>query len=183
MSIRKGLHYLLQAFQELDLPDAELWLVGPPTAETELLLKKYRSQRIVLRGTFPQAELRREYARASVFCLPSIEEGFAMVITQAMACAVPVIASENTTGTDLIREGVDGYVIPIRDVEALKQRVMTLYRDPERRREMGRNARRRIETAGTWDHYGTRLEDEYRRLIEKGCASRRHEPFGPGGAR
>jgi glycosyltransferase involved in cell wall biosynthesis len=164
LSVRKGVHYLLRAFHEINLPNSELWLIGAPSPEMRPFLEKYSSARVRVRGTFPQAELRRQYAHGSVFCLASLEEGFAMVISQAMACGLPVICTENTTAHDLVREGVDGYVLPVRDVESLKARILELYRDPERAREMGRNARRRIESAGTWDHYGERLVTEYRQI-------------------
>ncbi len=165
LSIRKGVHYLLQAFHELKLPGAELWLIGQPSAEIQPFLEKYASPGIKLRGTFPQAELRHEYARCSVFCMASIEEGFGMVISQAMACGLPAIVTENTAGHDLVRDGVDGYVIPIRDVEALKSRILALYENRELAREMGLSARRRIESGCTWDHYGERLVAEYSSIV------------------
>jgi glycosyltransferase involved in cell wall biosynthesis len=165
LTIRKGVHYLLQAFHELDLPNSELWLIGLPAGEMRPFLDKYSSPRVTIRGVFPQAELHRQYARGSVFCMASIEEGFGMVISQAMACGLPVICTDHTAGRDLVREGVDGYVVPIRDVGAMKARIAELYRDPGYAREMGSNARRRIEAMGTWDHYGERLVSEYDRII------------------
>jgi len=164
LNIRKGVHYLLQAFHQLNLPNSELWLIGLSSGEIRPFLDKYSSTKVKLRGVFPQVELRQEYTQGSVFCMASIEEGFGMVISQAMACGLPVICTDHTTGHDLVRDGVDGYVIPIRDVDVLKARIEELYRDAERAREMGRNARRRIESAGTWDHYGERLVTEYQRI-------------------
>ena len=98
-----------------------------------------------------------------------------MVTSQAMACGLPVICTEHTAAHDLVRDGVDGYVIPIRDVHALKSRIRGLYRDPELARQMGRNARRRIETTGTWDHYGERLVAEYWRIL-RGANGETREP-------
>jgi glycosyltransferase involved in cell wall biosynthesis len=175
LSIRKGVHYLLQAFHELNLPGAELWLIGPMAAEIRPFLDQYSSPAVKIRGTFPQAELYREYAQGSVFCLASIEEGFAMVISQAMACGLPVICTEHTAAHDLVRDGIDGFVIPIRDVHALKSRIQELYRDRALARQMGYSARRRIETAGTWDHYGERLVATYRRILH-GASGETREP-------
>jgi glycosyltransferase involved in cell wall biosynthesis len=165
LTIRKGVHYLLQAFHELDLPNSELWLIGSSSAEIRPFLAKYASTKVSVRGVFPQAELHRQYTCGSVFCMASIEEGFGLVISQAMACGLPVICTDHTAGHDLVREGMDGYVVPIRDVDALKARIVELHRDSEHAREMGWNARQRIESAGTWNHYGERLVTEYQRII------------------
>ena len=121
--IRKGVHYLLQAFAELNLPKAELLLIGPVTEEIRPFLKKYA-------GSFrqinyqPLSELYNFYSQGSVFVFPSLEEGHGLVISQAMACGLPVIVSTNTIAHDLVREGADGFVIPVRDVDALKEKIL-----------------------------------------------------------
>lgn len=164
LSIRKGVHYLLQAFHELRLKDAELWLVGPMANEITPFLNRYGGPNVHVRGTFPQAELYQEYSQGSVFTIASIEEGFAMVISQAMACGLPVVCTTNTTGDDIVRNGVDGYVIPVRDVKALKERIALLHSDRERCRAMGESARQRILGGFTWDHYGERMARQYSRI-------------------
>lgn len=164
LSIRKGVHYLLQAFHELRLKNAELWLVGPSTREIAPYLERYAGPNLQLRGTFPQAELYRQYSQGSLFCIASIEEGFAMVISQAMACGLPVVCTTNTTGDDIVRDGVDGYVIPIRNVEILKERIAALHADQERCRAMGASARQRILDGFTWDHYGESMARQYTRI-------------------
>ena len=164
LTIRKGVHYLLQAFHELNLPDAELWLIGPNSNEIEPYLKKYGNSNVFLKGTFPQALLYEQYSQGSVFCLASVEEGFGMVISQAMACSLPVVCTANTTGEDIVRNGVDGFVIPIRDVNALKERLLFLYADRDRCRAMGASARKRILDGFTWDHYGDSISKQYARI-------------------
>jgi glycosyltransferase involved in cell wall biosynthesis len=164
LSIRKGVQYLLQAFHELALKDAELWLIGTHASEIEPYLKQYGGPNVQLRGTFPQAQLFEQYSQGSVFCLASIEEGFGMVISQAMACGLPAIVTPNTTGGDIVRDGVDGFVIPIRDVRALKERISWLYENQERCREMGESARKQIQGGFTWDHYGQRIAAQYARI-------------------
>ncbi|MGE5538430.1 MAG: glycosyltransferase family 4 protein [Gemmatimonas sp.] len=154
LSFRKGLPYLLHAFCELDLPNSELWLIGGATGETAQLLRQYSSPRVHLKGTVKENRLKELYSQGSVMCCPSIEEGLAMVQAQGMACELPLICTENAGGDVFVREGVDGFVVPIRDVDALKARILTLYEDQERCREMGREARWRIVDRFTWDHYG-----------------------------
>lgn len=165
LTLRKGVHYLLAAFAELDLRDAELWLIGSMTEEIRPFLKKYANARVFHRGPYPQRELHRYYSQGSVFCLASIEEGLAMVIPQAMACGLPVVCTTNTGGADIVREGLDGFIVPIRDVPSLKERLLKLYENPDLRTAMGRSARERVSLGFTWDHYGTHVETCYRELL------------------
>jgi len=141
ITLRKGIQYLLQAFHELNLPNAELWLVGSADPEIEPFLVKYQSDRIILKGKQPQNQLRWFYSQCSVFCLASIEEGLAMVQAQAMACGLPVIHTTNTGGGDIVRNGIDGFCVPFRDVEALKEKILFFYSNPiSSVRDMGSEA-------------------------------------------
>jgi glycosyltransferase involved in cell wall biosynthesis len=165
LTLRKGLPYLLQAFYELNLPDAELWLVGTLTSEITPFLAKYQSDRIILKGKQPQNQLRWFYAQCTVFCLASIEEGLAMVQPQAMACGLPVIHTTNTGGADIVRHGVDGFCVPIRDVEALKEKILFFYENPDRCAEMGKNALAQARQSLSWDTYGEKMIAAYRSAL------------------
>ena len=165
VSLRKGCHYLLEAFHGLALPQAELWFVGAVAPEMEEFRRRFASPRIVFHGPKPQAELASWYGRASVFCLASLEEGLAMVIPQAMACGLPVIATPNSGAEELVREGEQGFLVPIRDVEALRERILALHRDPDRRRAMGRAALARVSEGFRWSDYGERVVAAYARLL------------------
>jgi glycosyltransferase involved in cell wall biosynthesis len=167
VDLRKGCHYLLEAFHGLRLPGAELWLVGPVAPEMGLFRRRYASPAIVFHGPRTQAELARLYGRASVFCLASLEEGMAMVIPQAMACGLPVIATTHTGAAELVRDGVEGFLVAIRDVAALRRRILELYEDPELRRAMGRAARARVRDGFTWDEYGERVVAAYRGVLAR----------------
>ncbi len=164
-SIRKGMHYLLQAFSELNLANAELWLVGPVPAEITPFLKKFASPAIIAKGAFPQRELSRILSQGSVFCLASLEEGLATVQAQAMACGLPVVITTNTGGEDIVRPGVDGFIVPIRDVAALKEKILYFYEHPEALRAMGASALQRVQQGFTWTDYADRLIQRYRRLL------------------
>jgi len=161
ITLRKGVQYLLQAFYELNLPDAELWLVGSLTPEIEPFLAKYQSDRIILKGKQPQNQLRWFYSQCSVFCLASIEEGLAMVQPQAMGCGLPVIHTTNTGGEDIVRNGVDGFCVPIRDVEALKEKILFFYENPAQQVEMGNNALEQARKSLSWDDYGQKTVSAY----------------------
>ena len=167
LSLRKGLPYLLQAFCELDLPRSELWLIGSRTKESACLLKKYASPRIVLKGTVSEFELKSLYSQGSVMCCPSIEEGLAMVQAQGMSCGLPLICTDHAGGEVFVREGIDGFVIPIRDVGALKDRIQELYADQVRCRNMGLAARERISRYFTWDCYGAGITNALQRIAAR----------------
>jgi glycosyltransferase involved in cell wall biosynthesis len=159
--LRKGVQYLVKAFYELKLPDAELWLVGSLAPEMKPILAKYESDRIILKGKHPQSQLHWFYSQCSVFCLASIEDGFGMVIAQAMACGLPVIHTTNTGGEDIVRDGIDGFCIPIRDVEALKDKILFFYEHPHLRSQMGHNALEEASNSLSWDDYGKKIVAAY----------------------
>ncbi|MGI8502019.1 MAG: glycosyltransferase family 4 protein [Hassallia sp.] len=166
LSLRKGVQYLLQAFYELNLPEAELWLVGSIAPEIEPFLAKYQSDRIIYKGKQPQNQLRWLYCQCSVFCLASIEEGLAMVQPQAMACGLPVIHTTNTGGEDIVRNGIDGFCVPIRDVEALKEKILFFYENPDKQDQMGRNALEQAHMSLSWDDYGEKIANAYLQIFQ-----------------
>ena len=166
LSLRKGSRYLLQAFSELNLPDAELWHIGSINPEMQPFIKKYSSDKIIFQGHKPQSELFKYYSQGSVFVLMSIEEGLAMVQCQAMACGLPLICSSNTGGSDLIgNDEKAGYEVPVRNVEALKSKILHLYENQDQCRAMGQIAKQRITTGLTWSDYGTRYADNIRKIV------------------
>src|SRR5215207_5196042 len=165
IGLRKGVHYLLQAFYELKLPQAELWLIGSLTGEMRPFLAKFSSSAVFHKGPFPESELHKYYSQGSVFCLASIEEGLAMVLPQAMACGLPVICTTHTGGEDMVRDGQDGFIVPIRDVEALKERILFFYTNRDACKEMGYSAQQRVKSGYTWVDYGNRMIGEYKRIL------------------
>lgn len=170
LSPRKGVHYLLQAFSELNPDHAELWLIGSaPEPSFSRLIAKYRSDKVRFLGTFPQNELRQIYAKGSVFVLPSLADGFGMVVPQAMACGLPVIVTENVGAADIVTDGVEGYVVPIRDVPALKDKMQYLYENPAARERMSAAAVAKAGRHLSWDAYGDRLGAWLHGLVS-GCA-------------
>jgi len=117
LSLRKGIQYLLEAWNKLDLKNAELLLVGSLSKDVLPLIKRYRGKKsFELRGYLSNPV--EVFNSASVFVCPSIEEGSALVTYEAMASGLPVIATVNSGS--LVRDGKEGFLIPIRDVEALR---------------------------------------------------------------
>jgi glycosyltransferase involved in cell wall biosynthesis len=121
---------------ELKLPQAELWLIGSLTGEIRPFLAKFSSSAVFHKWPFPESELHKCYSQRSVFCLASIEEGLAMVLPQAMACGLPVSCTTDTSGEDMVWEEQDGFIVPIRNVEALKERIRFFYTNRDACKEM-----------------------------------------------
>jgi glycosyltransferase involved in cell wall biosynthesis len=165
LSIRKGIPYLLQAFSELRLKDAELWLIGSITDEIKPFLRQFSSPAIVHKGPFPEKDLYKYYSQGSVFCLASIEEGFGMVAIQAMACGLPVICTANAGAADIISEGQTGFILPIRDVDAIKEKILYFYENPEAGRHMGESARQRVQAGFSWSDYGDNMIAAYQNIV------------------
>lgn len=153
---KKGVQYLLEAFHGLNLPDAELWLIGRVFEDLRPTLAKYAGS-YRLFGYVPNSELARYYSQGSVFVLPSLEEGLARVMLEAMACGLPVVATTNTGAADVVREGIDGFIVPIRDVAALQEKITFMYQNPEQRTVMGQNALARAHAEFTLDKYFERM--------------------------
>lgn len=160
----KGVQYLLRAFTELALPKSELLLVGSLGDDMKSILKKYDGSFKWI-GHVPQNELRSHYSQSSVFAMASVQEGLALVQLQAMACGLPVVATTNTGAEDIVRDGKDGFIVPIRDIEALKEKILYLYEHPEEREQMGRSAREHVASGFTWDDYGDKITAEYERIL------------------
>ncbi len=165
ISARKGIQYLLAAFKELHLPEAELWLVGKIEDEMKPILQKYNHPAVYYFAPVPQSKLADLYNQCDVFAICSLEEGLAMVQPQALACGLPLICTTNTGGEDIIRDGEEGFVLPIRNKAALKEAISLLYVDRDRCREMGMKASNRVIQGFTWDDYGTRTIAGYKSLF------------------
>ena len=86
-----------------------------------------------------------------------------MVIAQAMACGMPVIATEATGIRELVTDGVEGIVVPAPpDAQTLAEAMDSLLSDTDRARAMGAAARRKVESLGGWDRYGRQLVAAFR---------------------
>jgi glycosyltransferase involved in cell wall biosynthesis len=122
LSFQKGLLDLLRAAALLRDDPVEFTLIGPRMAESEALLAMAGAN-VRLSPKRPQAELPEAYAAADLFVFPTIQDGFGMVLTQAKAAGLPIITTDNCAGSDLVTDGRDGWIVPIRDSHALVDRL------------------------------------------------------------
>ncbi len=164
---RKGLSYLLKAVEMLD-DSVELTLLGRKTTSNcrplEAAVRKYRW----LPSLAHQAVL-DEMARQDVLVFPSLFEGFGLVILEAMAQGMPVITTSHTAGPDLIEEGVDGFIVPIRSAEAIAEKLRLLSRDRDRLSAMQEAAQQKARSH-TWGNYRRRVVEVARDVIDRRTA-------------
>ncbi len=160
---RKGLAQLLEAFRRLRLPGAQLELVGSLVGSGRWI-PRYQDI-FEWRPEAKHAELAERYHQADVFVLPSLHEGSALVTYEALASGLPVIATPETGS--VVRNGVEGFLVPAGEIEPLAERLLELFQDPGKRREMGARARRRAEEF-SWDAYGERLAATIHRALGSG---------------
>lgn len=165
VGVRKGVPWLIEAFARLPR-DWELHLVGPVEPEMPAIAARLPSERVVWRGPLPRDALAAEYRKCDLFVLPSLEEGLAMVILQAMACGAAVVASTESGGRDAGRDGAEIALVPPADTVALADTLNQLAADPERRARLGKAARERVAAGFSWADYGRRALALYARLLE-----------------
>lgn len=164
-SIRKGIGYLFEAVRPLvQAGQVELWLIGGPSPEAKEILARNQDLFINI-GFHPRKELAQLYSQGSVMVLPSVEEGLALVQAQAMACGVPVIATPNAGAEDLFTDGAEGFIVPVRDALAIREKIDWLLAHPTEREEMGAAALARVQGLGGWQEYGEKCSDIYRQVL------------------
>lgn len=159
-SQRKGISYLLEGYRRFAGPGTALTLVGKPMGSMAPLEPFASWFRHVPHLTRP--DLAAEYCRHDVFVFPTLLEGMGLVVAEAMACGLPIITTAN--GPDeLVRDGVDGFIVPQRDPAAIAEKLELLRADPELRRRMGASAALRAHEF-TWAVYCRRFQG----LLDKG---------------
>ena len=153
LSAAKGVPLLLDAWHSLGNVNAELWLVGSTSERLASLVPPLPGLRSV--GRVSHSDLPAMLCQCDVLVLPSYFEGFGAVLLEAMAAGLPIIATDSTAAPDLITDGVEGYVIPTGNGEALSGAIKRFITFPDRLAPMSRAARRCAERY-SWDAYGDR---------------------------
>ncbi len=159
---RKGIHHLLEAWHRLDLKDAELWLVGSVHAEAKPHLERFARDNVRVVGFAKDPE--NYLKQGTIHAFPSTCEGSAKVTYEAAACGLPQITTREAG--DVVRDNVEGLIIPPGDVDRLAEAILHLYRHPEIVERMSVAARARVVENFTWDHFRTRLLGGYARAMK-----------------
>jgi glycosyltransferase involved in cell wall biosynthesis len=176
ISPRKGIRYLLEAVRSLSIPGLRIRLVGQKEV-ADAALAPYEDF-ITHVAHVPRPMMPEQYHQADLYVLPTLCEGSSNTIYEAMASGLPVITTPNAGS--VIRDGQDGYIVPIRSAEAIAQRIEQLYIDRELAAAMGARGRARA-LQFTWEAYGRHLGQCLRGLWEETvrAASNQASPPGP----
>jgi hypothetical protein len=164
MSVRKGVHHLLAGWREAALKEAELVFVGVPKDKYILDLVARQPAGIRYLGFVPNARLHETYQSADVFVFPSLAEGGVYVIYEALACGLPCIVSANAGSA--VRDGIEGFVVPVGDSEAIADRLRRLAEDEGLRRRMSAAARIRGQSFA-WPEFYRRIGLMYREAVAR----------------
>jgi len=165
MTPLKGVIYLLKAWSELKLRNSKLFLVGLVRDSVKNVIELYTQRNNTIIVTGPVSSLKQYYDVADVFVMPSLCEGFEKVTLEAMASGLPVIATTNTGAKDVVKDGKHGFIIPIRNSKAIKDKIQYFYDNPLEVKRMGRNARKVAENY-TWNKYSERIANALEKVYE-----------------
>lgn len=149
--LRKGIHILGMAARKLSDRNYEFRVAG---GVSDAVRQHQLTQHLNFLGRVPRANIKQEFARADIFVLPSLAEGSAGVTYEALAAGLPVITTE--AAGSVVRDGIEGFIIPEREPEILAHRIEELVENRELRDRMAAAARERAKDY-TWDNYAERL--------------------------
>jgi phosphatidyl-myo-inositol alpha-mannosyltransferase len=177
MEKRKGAAILVEAFTRLAerKPDAELVLAGegPERAAVERAIPDVLRERVMFTGRVDPAELASVFGRAAVVAAPSLGgESFGIVLLEAMSAGRPVVASSIPGYAAVLRDGVDGILVPPGNALALCDALDALIADPDRAAAMGASGRERAKRFD-WAVVAGEVEDVYEKAITAGRPRRR----------
>lgn len=165
---RKGLKYLIRAFVGVQraIPDSRLIVVGAGDfGRYESAVRKARLHDVVFRSHVPFAELPRYHHTADVFCAPNTGyESQGIVLLEAMAAGMPIVASNIDGFAGVLTHGVEGLLVRPEDAQALSDALIELLRDPARSAAMAGRGRDRAQFY-SWDRVSQQVLSYYERLI------------------
>lgn len=159
---RKGIHILVEAFKEANIPNTRLVIAGPDEGMREVIAPQLNEQ-MVLTGFLDGDERLAAFAAADILVLPAVGEGLPMVVLEAMGAGLPVIVSPgcNLPEVEIYHAGLE--VEPA--VEPLARALRTLLTDPHRQQTMGVAAQQLVRDHFTWDAVAVKLEQLYRSVM------------------
>ena len=156
VGVRKGIVYLFQALELLkDSINFKCIVIGSQEEQFEPVFNQYKHLFTHI-SRVAHTELIHYYNNASVFVLPTLDEGMALVQLEAMACGLPVIATTNSGADSIIEDGENGFIVPIRDADAIAEKIEIVYKDKQLLETMSIKAANKAKTF-TWDNYGVKL--------------------------
>jgi glycosyltransferase involved in cell wall biosynthesis len=175
--LRKGIHFLIRAMKSVtrEVPDSVLVCVGGVpawlpkedywTSLHEQIQRNDLKGKVLLFDRVPNQELPEYYSMSSVLVLPSYYEAFPKVLIEAMACERPVITSLLGGTGDSVVDGVNGYLVPYANPDALSKAIVTILQDEKLAKGMGELGRERVIRDFTWRAVAERVDRAYEEVL------------------
>ena len=156
LTIRKGLEYLIDAFNKIKFKNKRLHLVGTKTFDFKFIQNKINNENTKIYGHLNQFKINEMMNKSQLMVLPSLQDGSGIVISQALKTGLPVIVTENTGIEKLVKEFQCGYVVPIRDSNILHDRIDYLIENQHQLKIFSNNAKKFAQNH-TWKNYVDQL--------------------------
>ncbi len=157
---RKGIKYLLEAWKNAKLKNAELIFCGRISPDMKKIVNKNKDNSIKFKGFVDPVKY---YQKSDVFIFPSLFESSAKVLYEAMSSSLPIITTENAGPAFKDKEA--GFIVPIKDAKSIKNKIKILYNSPKLRDKMG-NKGRKITEKLSWKEYGKKMNDFYEKIMK-----------------
>jgi phosphatidylinositol alpha-mannosyltransferase len=166
---RKGLKYALSAYSKLkwDWPDLRLIVVGPgkPDYDSFRIMSERNLADVIFAGNVSDHDVARYFKSAHIFCSPATgKESFGIVLLEAMAAGVPVVATDIEGYAGVVEQGVNGLLVPPKDDVQLADAISTLLRDPDLRARLSANGLDRADEF-RWERVAGRVMDYYHQFL------------------
>jgi len=163
MTQRKGLSYFLEAMGSLPQDNLEVLICGHHAVDRPLI-NKFGIRSVRAYKSLPTSKLTHLLRTCDLFVLPSLVEGFAHVILEAMSSGVPVLTTRSTCAPDVLEDGVHGFLVPIRDPAAIANRVIWGRQHRMELYQMGQAAAAQARTF-TWDRFRKGVVHAYTEMV------------------
>ena len=163
LSLRKGLPYLLDAFNNLKFKNKELHLVGQKTNDFNLFKHKINYENTIIHGHLSQQNINKLFNKCQLFVLPSLEEGAAIVVAQAMSTGLPVVVSKNTGWSDIVSKNKNGLTVNARDSKNLSKKINFLNQNRHLLKIFSKNCLKYSQNQ-SWDKYVDQLNELIRKI-------------------
>ncbi len=163
ITLNKGIAYLIESFKKINIRNKKLKMFGVIEQDIKEYLKdKKLPDNIEILKPVKHQNLKYLYSKCDVLVQPSLFDGWSMVVTEALACGCPVITTCNTGASDIIKEGINGYVVPIMDSDAITESLYKVYKDEKKIFMKRDQIAKTVDQYKDWNKYSS----NYRALIE-----------------
>lgn len=167
----KNVESLLEAasrLKSMDVTNFELHLIGDGERRASLerlVIERELARHVRFKGWVDRRAIVERYRQADLFVTSTTWEGMPNTVLEAMACGLPIVGTRASGLDELVRDGVNGYLVDTKDVAGMAERLAELIDNPYERRRMGKESRKIAEQEFAWEHITEQYVDIYRRIL------------------